>query len=248
MALISTQLAVPVKTVTFVDAAHSTSDGFANPLFSHFDLTNQALTKIQMLSKLVSDFKLRSVETDLDFDCHFHNEEELRLVDWTLVVTGTEFWVTAEIKHSGARVETDTNLISYVAMRFDEANLGDSICLADDAVFAEYRASRVVFGSTDEDKAILLYLAASFKNESDEIQRLSEFPHFSFQFEGEELIFTDEMRGYFEGKGVSFKDTVRQLKKLSLVSLHLSNDDSRQLMDRLVSELEGELQSPKALI
>jgi hypothetical protein len=248
MALISTQLVVPVKTVTFVDAAHSTSDGFDNPLFSYFDLTDQALKNIQMLSKVVSDYKLRSVETDLDFDCHFHKEWELRLVDWKLVVTNKEFWVTTEIKHSDSRVETDTNLISSVAIRFDEANHGDTICLANDAVLNEYRASRAVFGSSDEDKAILLYLAASFKDDSHEILRLSEFPHFSFQFEGEELIFTDEMRSYFEGKGVSFKDTVRQLKNLSLVSLHLSNDDSRQLMDRLVSELKGELQSPKALI
>jgi hypothetical protein len=248
MALIHSQEPKPVKTVTFVDAAHSTSDNFESPLFSNFALTQSALEKIKTLSKVVRDSGLRSVQTDLEYDCHFHNEDELRLIDWVLVVSDEEFWVTAEIKHSGVRVETDSNLISFVAKRFEEAQDGDLICLSDEDVLDDYKASLVVFGVSDIDKAILLCLATSFKNDLNDVARLSDFPHFSFQFEGEELVFTDDMKDYFRANGVSFKAITRQLNKLRLVSLHPADDESKQVIARLFSELEGQLQTASGLV
>jgi hypothetical protein len=245
MALNFELLPAAPKYVTFVDAAHCIEDNLYRPAFSSFVMTDLDVRNIRRLADLVTSNGLRSVETDLSFDCHFAGEEEVRLIDWRTVVTGMEFWVVAEEKHSEARIETDMNSIVVIERAFDGANSGDTVFLAgDDEDGAYIKSLHSNFGG-DKDKAVILALARIFKGDGEDgnlVSTLGTLPHLQFEFEGESPIFTSAMQTYFEFLGVRFvRKTARLSSSQSIVALFVTDTNCLGIIDNLIRNLEAEL-------
>jgi hypothetical protein len=241
MALNFVTLPAAPKAVTFVDAAHCTSEDADCPLFASYSLTKDDLVRIRKFSVIVNDNLLRAVEANCIFDCHFQGEEEVRLCDWKLVVTDKEFWVTAELKHSAHRWESDINSIDAIVHKFANAISGDTIYLSDEDQAEAYRDSLLSNFGGSNDKPVILALARLLQTRTvgDEISSLGSLPHLQFDFEGQSLIFTDAMQTYFEFIGVRFvKKSARLSADMSVTALFLADPESLGIIEKLIAELE----------
>lgn len=110
---------------TLILGAHAVSDHADGPAWARIELTEEFLRKVEQLSALCSEHKLRSVTTHAAPD-EWDLQDELRLTYDRLEVHGDSLWFSCSPKHGTYECETHAigleDLKALIAGRLTESD------------------------------------------------------------------------------------------------------------------------------